>query len=259
MVLAKERNARVRHRATATAVLSVPVLTFAVALVWFIRGPLLRVRHEASCCCLARSVGRTQGRSRTTRRAYGPRRSDRSPGQPAPCPRRAIPDTAPNRDQQLRTRGSGVTRRCAAACRPTPRPPAPPRPQDEIAQRVVGEGVRGAGQQSCARRGVLLGSSVAHHRQCGVGELGTHRPDLGALAATIATTPAGRGTTGQGSHRRGGPAPAATPVDAENVVTAPDRYYSVQGGRVLNPAPVPERGRTRRPRPATRQLLLHGG
>ena len=258
MVLAKERNARVRHRATATAVLSVPVLTFAVALVWFIRGPLLRVRHEASCCCLARSAGRKVAVAPlavpTARAAQTDRRGNPHPVRAGPSrtpPRTAINSyargdqvslaDAPQRVGQLRGRLRRHVRR------------------DEIAQRVVGEGVRGAGQQSCARRGVLLGSSVAHHRQCGVGELGTHRPDLGALAATIATTPAGRGTTGQGSHRRGGPAPAATPVDAENVVTAPDRYYSVQGGRVLNPAPVPERGRTRRPRPATRQLLLHGG
>jgi hypothetical protein len=57
---AKERNARVRHRSVVLAVLSVPVLAFVVALVWFIHGPLFWACLEA-LVLLFGAIGRPQG------------------------------------------------------------------------------------------------------------------------------------------------------------------------------------------------------
>jgi len=59
MTLAKERNARVRHRATAAAVLAVPVLAFVMALIWFIHGLLFWTAWRRWCCCSGPSDGRT--------------------------------------------------------------------------------------------------------------------------------------------------------------------------------------------------------
>ena len=130
MVLAEGTQRPRAHGCSAAVV--VPVLTFAVALAWFIRGPLLRVRHEASCCCLARSVGWGPKVAvaplavPTARAAQTDRRGKR------PCRRRAIPDTAPTAIRRPRMRGSRCHSPMRPACRPTPRP-APPRPQDEAA------------------------------------------------------------------------------------------------------------------------------
>jgi hypothetical protein len=66
MALAKERNARVRHRAAAPAVLSNPVLAFVVALVWFIHGLLWWVCIEA-LVLLFGAVGRPQGKPLVSR------------------------------------------------------------------------------------------------------------------------------------------------------------------------------------------------
>ena len=60
MTLAKERNARVRHRSAALAVLAIPVLAFVVAMVWLIHGLLFWVCVEA-LVVLFGALGRPQG------------------------------------------------------------------------------------------------------------------------------------------------------------------------------------------------------